>query len=186
MKLSALLLLRFFSFSWGFILTSWSAEAVFPMGPLEEIIIKQVPSYQMVLCKERSFKQLDDAYLKLTRYTVGQGFGVLKPLILQLPSLDWDPKQRLIVALPLPIEKQNEWPKDPHLFLEERESNRVISIAFQGAYEFETIEPRLKQLKQWMKDKKLIAAGPPQLLLYHYRSVRFHYWRAAELQQPIR
>ena len=165
---------------------SWSSEAILPMGPLEEITVKQVPSYQAVLWKERYFEQLDEAYLKLTRYVVGQGFGVLKPLILQLPSLDWRPQQPIGFALPLPSEKQNEWPKDSNLFLEKRETSRVISLAFQGAYEFHTIEPRLKQLKQWLKDKKLVTAGPPQLLLYHYRSFRPHWWRAAELQQPIR
>ena len=158
----------------SFSMTVWSADIILPMGPLDEITVKQVPAYSIVLRKECFFNQLDETYLKLTRYAVGQGFDILKPFILELPNLNWNPKQSLALAIPLPTQKQEDWPKDAQLFLENRESGRVLSIAFQGAYEFETIEPRLKQLRDWMKNKGLVEAGKPKLLLYHYRSFRLN------------
>lgn len=164
----------------------WSAEIVLPMSPLDEITVKQVPFYQEVLWKNCSLEQLNENYLKLTRYAVSEGYGTLKPLILALPNLNWNTTMPFDLALPLPSEIEKDWPKDPHLFLGEHESSRVVSLAFQGAYEAVMIAPRLKQLKQWIEKRGLITAGQPRLLLYHYRSFRLDRWRAAELQQPIR
>ena len=175
----------FFFFFWVRSL-GWGAEIVLPMSPLDEITLKQVPFYQEVLWKNCSFDRLDETYLKLTRYVVSEGYGTLTPLILELPDLDWDIKKPFELSLPLPSEIEKDWPKDQKLFLGEHESSRVIALTFKGAYEFEVIAPRLKQLQQLIKERGLVTAGQPRLLLYHYRSFRPNRWRIAELQQPIR
>jgi hypothetical protein len=169
----------------------WSAQVILPMGVLDEILTKQVPLLETIVWKGKGnpFEQLDAAYLKLTRYTVSQGLEPMKPLVIEFPELDWEPDQKngeAVIYLPLPQTEQWPSPSDKNLSLEEREANRVVALAFRGAYQWEAAKPQLQKIKDWLKQTKTVIAGRPRLLLYHYRSFRPNQWRSAEWQVPVR
>ncbi|MEZ5405559.1 MAG: hypothetical protein R3F23_05085 [Verrucomicrobiia bacterium] len=183
----------FFSLIYCFIFHTslWGAQVILPMGVLDEISTKQVPLFSVIAWKGKGdpFAKLDEAYLKLARYTVGEGLEPVKPLVIELPDLDWSPtKNDSETAIYLPLPQSQEWhsPKDRNLYLEEREANRVISLAFRGAYEWEVARPQLEKLKNWLQRTKTVMAGRPRLLIYHYRSFRPSGWRSAEWQLPVR
>ncbi|MBX7156857.1 MAG: heme-binding protein [Verrucomicrobiae bacterium] len=169
----------------------WSAQVILPMGVVDEISTKQVPLFPVIAWKGKGdpFARLDEAYLKLARYTVSEGLEPVKPLVIELPDLDWSSaKNDWEATIYLPLPQSQEWhsPKDRNLYLEEREANRVISLAFRGAYQWEVARPQLEKLKSWLKQNKIVMAGRPRLLLYHYRSFRPNGWRSAEWQLPVR
>lgn len=173
----------------GAVVPLGGADVLLPMSPVGQVWTKTVPSFQgaWIETEEDPFKLLDQMDLKLKRFVARNGLNQVKPLMIEFPDLAWEPgKAKARFMVPLPPESRIPAPEGEEISIDLWEGCPVVSVSFKGAYKWENIKPRVRQLEEWVKAQNRVVEGRPRLLLYHHLAFRLDSMRYAELQVPVR
>ncbi|MCC6354526.1 MAG: hypothetical protein IT577_11610 [Verrucomicrobiae bacterium] len=165
------------------------ADVVLPMSPVGQVWTKSVPSFQAawMATEEDPFSALDRIDLKLKRFVAGHGLNQVKPLVIELPDLAWEPgKGKVRFMVPLPPDSRVLAPEGEEISIDLLDECPVVSLSFKGAYTWENIRPRMRQIAEWIQAQNRVIEGRPRLLLYHHLAFRLDWMRCAELQVPVR
>ncbi len=165
------------------------ADILLPMSPVGQVWTKTVPSFQAawIETEEDPFKVLDHIDLKLKRFVARHDLDQIKPLVIELSDLEWEPgKGKVRFMVPLPPESRVPAPEGEEISIDLWDGCPVVSLSFKGAYTWDNIRPRMKQLVEWIRTQNRVIEGRPRLLLYHHLAFRLDWMRCAELQVPVR
>ncbi len=164
-------------------------QVLLPMSPVGQVWVKHVPLFHAAAleCKDDPFTVLDPFNLRLNKFTASRGFPRIKPLVIELPDLDWSPgdQRPVLIYLPLSEALPIDVVEPGAVFAAERESSQVVSVAFRGAYTAQAAATRLAEVAAWIQQEQRLVNGKPRLLLYHYRAFLPNFLRCAEIQVPV-
>ncbi len=163
---------------------------VFPIGAFDRIEMKQVQSFRLVARSvvDPDLSRLREMDVLLARLVTSRGFGRIKPMVVELPDLNWKPldNRPLTYGLPLPEEQSIRISGLPEYFLVTREARPTLCIAVRGPYNWDTFGPAFLKLEEWMRENNTVPTGKPRILLYDLHSFSPADWKKAELQIPVR
>lgn len=169
--------------------TAGAADVVLPMSPVGQFWTKSVPSFQAAWLEteENPFGILDRVDLKLRRFVARHNLNQVKPLIIEFPDLGWEPgKAKVRFMVPLPPDSRVLAPEGEEISIDAWEGCPVASLSFKGAYTWENVRPRMRQMADWIQKQNRVIEGRPRLLIYHHLAFRLDWMRCAELQVPVR
>jgi len=183
----------------GYMLVSYSEKqrvnlersgVVLPIGSVSRIEFRQVPQFQLVArdTEDPNLVRMREMDVALARIVTRRGFGRIKPLVIELPDTDWKigDTRPVTYALPLPETQTINISGLPDYYLTVRETRPTVCMAVKAPYTWQSFEPALQKLKNWMKQNNTVPTGRPRILLYNLQSFVPEDWKEFEVQIPVR
>jgi hypothetical protein len=163
---------------------------VLPIGSIGTIELRQLPQIQLVARDviDPGLEQMHEMDVALARVVTRRGFGRIKPLLIELPDTDWKTgdTRPVTYALPLPETQTINISGLQNYYLAVRETRPTICLAIKAAYSWQSFEPALQKLKDWMSKNNTVPTGRPRILLYSLQSFIPDDWKEFEVQIPVR
>ncbi len=163
---------------------------VLPCGSIYSLELRQIPKIQLVArdISDPTLTRMHEMDVALTRVITRRGYGRIKPLIIELPDIDWKQgdSRPVTYALPLPETHSINLSGLADYYLTTRETMPTICLAVKSPYRWESFDLAFQQLLRWMREKNTLPTGKPRILLYDLQSFLSENSKRFEVQIPVR